>query len=254
VTITPDVSSAKVEWDTNELSSTLVDYGTSSALGTGHSDIVLVAHHTATLTGLSPGTTYYLSVGSADGNGNVAWASGYTFQTTLAPVAGGPYIQTWLVNGYYPNSNQATRLSKDYLGNEASLAPLEGAVSGSRKWFRLDAPTNYLNMANAFGYPIYCAGYAACYVYSPTSQSVGMWIGSNDGVKVRLNGNVVWFNDVYRSFVPDKDKTTVALKAGWNRLLIRLSQGTGSWGLSVKFCDPAGNQIPGIGYWVTPGL
>jgi hypothetical protein len=80
-----------------------------------------------------------------------------------------------------------------------------------------------------------------------------MWIGSNDGTKIWLNGSVIWVHDIYRSFVFDKDKTTASLKAGWNRLLIRLSQGRGSWGLSVRFCDSAGNSIPGLVYSLSPG-
>jgi len=252
VTAAPEATSATVEWDTNELAGSLVSYGTTSALGTDYSDASMATQHMAALANLVPETTYYYKVGSADANGNIAWAGGYSFRTTAAPVAS-PYIRTWLLNGYYPNPTEAIRLSTDYIGSEASLAPVEGMISAGKKWFRDDSPTDYLDMAKAFGRPTYCAGYAACYVYSPVNQTVGMWIGSNDGTKIWLNGSVVWFHDVYRSFVYDKDKTTVSLKTGWNRLLIRLSQGRGSWVLSVKFCDSAGIPTPGLVYATSPG-
>ena len=251
VKATPAETSAVVEWDTDELASTLVDYGTTSSLGVDFSDLAMVNHHSATLSSLTPGATYYYKVGSADANGNTAWIGQYSFQTTAPPANTGAYVQTWLVNGYYPNSVQRTRLTMNYIGNESTIYPAEGMISGSRKWFRVDAPTNYLDMSKAFKNRTYCAGYAAAYVYSPAKQTVRMWIGSDDGTKVWLNGNVVWFNDVYRSFVFDSDKTSVQLKAGWNRLVIRMSQGRRTWGLSVKFCDSAGNQIPGIVYSIS---
>ena len=248
VKITPGSTSALVEWDTDEPASTLLDYGTSASLGTGYADGTLATHHRATISGLTASTMYYVKVGSADASGNIAWVGGYTFQTAPA----GPYILSWLVNGYYPNSNESTRLTTDYLGGEDAVVPVDGSVSGGSRWFVVQSPAEYLDMAKAFGYPRYCAGYAAAYVYSPVQQTVGMWIGSNDGTKIWLNGTVVWFNDVYRSFTIDKDRTTVILRAGWNRLVIKLSQGTGSWGLSVKFCDSSGNAIPGICYALQP--
>ena len=162
------------------------------------------------------------------------------------------YVLTWLLNGYYPHSDESTRLTTDYLGGESLVVPLEGSVSGGKTWFRVDSSSEYLDIAQAFGYPSYCAGYAHVYVYSPETQTVNMWIGSNDGAKIWLNGEVVLFNDVYRSFEIDKYRTTATLSAGWNRLLVKVSQGRGSWGVSVKFCDSSGNQIPGISYSAVP--
>jgi hypothetical protein len=248
VTITPDSTSATVAWKTDELSSTLADYDTTTALAHSYESENLVRVHSANLTGLTPGAAYCVKIGSADAAGNVRWSGNYTFQTTGSAQTTGPYVRAWLLNGYYPNADSATRLSKDYLGGESSVSPTAGSVSGGKTWFRRDSPTDYLDLAKEFGGPYYCAAYAHTYVYSSAARTVAMWMGSNDGIKVWLNGTVVWNNNAYRSFTIDKDKTNVALKAGWNRLLVKVSQATGSWGASVKLCDAYGNPVTGLIY------
>lgn len=44
------------------------------------------------------------------------------------------HIGLWLLNGLYENSNNATRLSRDYLGDEANVAPSEGEPAAYGTW------------------------------------------------------------------------------------------------------------------------
>jgi len=254
IKVTPSNTSAAIEWDTSEASNTMVDYGTTSALGESYTDESLVTHHSATLAELNSGTTHYFKVGSADSSGNTAWQGSYTFQTTTnapPPVSSGPYVMTWLVNGYYKNS-RSVRMSTDYLGNEGAVAPGEGTVSGGNAWFRLDSDRDYIDLKTPFNSPTGCAGYACAYVYSPVAQTAHMWMGSDDGIKVWLNGSVVWNNDIYRSMSLDVDRTTVNLSVGWNRLLVKVTQADQGWGFSLRLCDSVGNALPGIAISVAP--
>ena len=63
VVAVPNVNgTAVITWNTNEASDSRVDYGTTSGnlnLNTSD-DNILVTSHTITLTGLTPGATYYL--------------------------------------------------------------------------------------------------------------------------------------------------------------------------------------------------
>jgi hypothetical protein len=80
--------SATVTWSTDEPSTSVVAYGTSSAsLTSSASTAGLSANHSVTLTGLSPGTTYYYRVTSADAGGNTSTspASPATVTTTACP-------------------------------------------------------------------------------------------------------------------------------------------------------------------------
>ena len=68
-----DGLSATVTWTTDELANSRVDYGTSpGSLTLNVSSASLVLSHSLTLTGLSPATTYYYRVTSADANANSA--------------------------------------------------------------------------------------------------------------------------------------------------------------------------------------
>jgi phosphodiesterase/alkaline phosphatase D-like protein len=66
-------TSATITWTTNEASSSRVDYGTSAgSLNLTTNDPTLVTAHSVTLTGLTPGTTYFFRVRSTDAATNEA--------------------------------------------------------------------------------------------------------------------------------------------------------------------------------------
>jgi peroxiredoxin len=75
---------ATIAWETDEPTTGKVEYGTTEAYGsTAPPDTTLSTSHSVTLTGLAPGTTYYLRVTSTDAAGNEATAE--RDLTTLAP-------------------------------------------------------------------------------------------------------------------------------------------------------------------------
>ncbi len=79
-------TSATVSWVTDEASSTVVEYGTTSAYGLtaqGPPDSVL---HPVSLSSLSPDTTYFYRVGSTDASGNTVWSDQQTFKTLAEDV------------------------------------------------------------------------------------------------------------------------------------------------------------------------
>ncbi|QQR50515.1 fibronectin type III domain-containing protein [Candidatus Nomurabacteria bacterium] len=84
ITISPTDTTAVATWTTDELASTLVNYGTTTSYGltTGTSDTLpRVTSHSVTLQSLTPGTLYYVSLISTDASGNIATSSDQTFTT-----------------------------------------------------------------------------------------------------------------------------------------------------------------------------
>jgi len=79
-------TSATITWTTDEASDSVVNYGTSTALGTIELDSAMVSGHSVTLTGLTPKTIYYYEVESTDSSENTATDDNdgeyYTFTTT----------------------------------------------------------------------------------------------------------------------------------------------------------------------------
>lgn len=82
--------------------------------------------------------------------------------------------------------------------------------------------------------------YGAVSVFSPENKDVTMLVGSDDGVRIWLNGDLIHTNPAYRGAYPDQDRVPANLKKGWNTLLIKVLQGGGGWGYYVRFVDPEG--------------
>lgn len=68
----PDVTSAIITWDTDEVADSDVSYGLTPAPGGGESDSAFAKHHSILLEGLTPDTRYYFEVASTDVAGNPA--------------------------------------------------------------------------------------------------------------------------------------------------------------------------------------
>lgn len=98
--------------------------------------------------------------------------------------------------------------------------------------------------------PTECASYAHTYVYSPTARAARLLVGSDDGVKVWLNGSNVLTVDFYGAWAPDRYTKNVSLNAGWNRLLCKVSQDGGDHKLSARFSDLGGVTFDDLTYQV----
>jgi hypothetical protein len=82
--------------------------------------------------------------------------------------------------------------------------------------------------------------YAGFAVYSPESTGADLLIGSDDGVKVYVNGKAVFTNRVDRGYVADQDKVPIELKSGWNSIVIKVDQSGADWSLSARIPNPEG--------------
>ena len=76
--------------------------------------------------------------------------------------------------------------------------------------------------------------YAFTTLVSETDQpNVMMRVGSDDSIKVWLNGEVVFSNATNRGYRKNDDVFQVNLKKGDNLLLVKVSERRGSWGMHV---------------------
>jgi Pectate lyase superfamily protein/Abnormal spindle-like microcephaly-assoc'd, ASPM-SPD-2-Hydin/Purple acid Phosphatase, N-terminal domain/Immunoglobulin domain len=75
-------SSCQVDWTTNVLADSAVDYGTSTSYGsTTPVDPAMVTSHQVALSGLAPNTVYYYQVRSTDSKSSKANSGGHSFKT-----------------------------------------------------------------------------------------------------------------------------------------------------------------------------
>ncbi len=136
-------------------------------------------------------------------------------------------VSQWLVAG--PFSNAATKDLLNYpFIEEPSAVPEEGKSAGTAVWKKLDS--GFIDFTKqGFGQITDCAAYAFTYIYSPQNQLATLRFGSDDGAIIWLNGVRVLERQVKRSLIENQDTEYIQLGKGWNRLLIKVDQGSGGW-------------------------
>jgi hypothetical protein len=81
---------------------------------------------------------------------------------------------------------------------------------------------------------------------SDKEQTILLHMGSDDGIKVWLNGKVAYKNNTSRYCKANDDKTEIALKAGKNRLLVKITQSAGEWAGIIRISAPDGTFPNGV--------
>ncbi len=76
--------------------------------------------------------------------------------------------------------------------------------------------------------------YAFCYLQSDANQEATFLLGSDDGVKVWINGILVHENDVARGIIPANDNFSSNLTKGPNRILVKITQLVRGWGFVLE--------------------
>ncbi len=75
--------------------------------------------------------------------------------------------------------------------------------------------------------------YTFCVVNSPSQQKIVCKVGSDDGVRLWVNQELVLDHHIHRSLTPGEDEVTVSLNKGANRLLAKIDQGGSHWGFHL---------------------
>ncbi len=172
---------------------------------------------------------------------------------------GAGFITEWLVCGEFPNlpadpaqdSPAAPRvgLETDFLkehGGEADIRPAPGMKHArpdgtTAEWTSYTFPSGILDFTKAFvGRPAeWTVGYAYAAITPEQPGTCALAVGSDDGVRVWLNGRLVHDHAIRRAVRPDEDLIPVTLETGENRILLKVEQGTGGWGLCLRVLHPS---------------
>jgi HEAT repeat protein len=153
------------------------------------------------------------------------------------------YSAHWLCAGPYLREGQNS--AKVF---ETAFAPeTSGAADVDWKPLEVNNAANpwIFLLDRAIGGENRCA-YVRTEVWSDAQQALLLEIGSDDGVKAWLNGNLVHSNLVNRGVAPAQDKVEVTLKQGWNSLMLKVVQSGGGWAFCAGFAAPDGGTIDGL--------
>lgn len=91
-----------------------------------------------------------------------------------------------------------------------------------------------------------CVVYLKTRVFAPTAQPVSFELGSDDGIKLWVNNEVIHANNTDRGVMPGEDKAKASLRQGWNDLLAKITQNGGGCGMSLRITAANGAEIPGL--------
>lgn len=106
----------------------------------------------------------------------------------------------------------------------------------------------------AFEFPymdgIVCYGLVNVKVVSDTDA--WLFVGSDDGWAAWVNGELADKFDAGRGVMFDQDRVNIRLRAGWNRLLVKIRNGDGAMGFVGRITDRTGRAIDGIQFTHAP--
>ncbi len=176
-------------------------------------------------------------------------------------------VNQFLVLGEFSYvKNQVQPLMLDLLDGEADITPNEGQKTAGKNWFKVESrPTGILNFKSdkiKFGNNV--IAYAHVYLKVRQSNKYKFLVGSDDGIAVWVNGVLLFENSVNRGVEYDQDQFSVSLAEGWNRILCKVYNGTGGFGLVVRAVNLDDSEINGLefsarnpnspGNFVTPAI
>ncbi|MBE7500558.1 MAG: HEAT repeat domain-containing protein [Verrucomicrobiales bacterium] len=91
-----------------------------------------------------------------------------------------------------------------------------------------------------------CVAYLRTHLYSEEAEPARIEFGSDDGLKVWLNGQVVHTHNTARPLTVGSDPVNVTLKPGWNTLLIKVTQNNLGWECCARLVRPDGSPLEGV--------
>ena len=164
--------------------------------------------------------------------------------------SGSDYITAWQMAGPYMQSG------KEYNDLFDIAFPPEVANARGVKWQAMPLGPDpkrpwVMDLLKAYGGEQRVA-YTRTWVHSDLQQPARLELGTDDGVKVWLNRKVVHANNTFRGLTPGEDKVNVTLNAGWNPLVLKVTQLNQGWAFCARFRKPDGSYLDGLQFAAQP--
>ncbi|MCZ6603333.1 MAG: DUF3857 domain-containing protein, partial [Planctomycetota bacterium] len=164
------------------------------------------------------------------------------------------FISDWLVCGAFENERGG--------GFDIAYPPekefLRDAVYGGKKrdvgWRRVPVidPLGWVDLDAMLRPNEECLAYATTFVKSEKDQDAFLRVGSDEGLKVWCNGRLLLERDVHRKARRDQDGVGIALRKGWNQILIKVAERDGSWRFAARIHGADGHPLQGIQISTSP--
>ncbi len=153
--------------------------------------------------------------------------------------------RTWLLTGFFPTSGISAPMDREFIPNEASVAPVAGVGGWSQPVYFIDDQILLSDYYSTLGSQA-AVSYGFSYFTAPSAQQAELWVGSDEALKIYLNGVVVYNYAGTRSFAGNefyKEIVTINVQQGMNRLLVKSYQSIGRYTFSLNICEAQTNTL-----------
>lgn len=171
------------------------------------------------------------------------------FYSSLEP---DQFMTRWLVLGPIPvfagkanpedqDAQKAVFASEFITVKQAKDAAKRGTVTikGQKlSWQPIQVETGTIDLLKTYGDAEYVVAYAWAELELAAAKNALMGVGSDDGVKIWLNGELVHENWIGRPVREDDDLVEMMFKKGRNQLLFKVQNMGQAWGFSCRMIGP----------------
>ncbi|MCX6267206.1 MAG: DUF2961 domain-containing protein, partial [Bacteroidetes bacterium] len=159
------------------------------------------------------------------------------------------FIPDWFILGPYQNPRKigSVRRGLDSVYLPEKIIDLQkdylGATGKPIRWRHVQTPENgCLSLTDKISPNELVVAYAFTQIYSPGNFKTTLFIGSDDGCKVFLNGTELYRYQGERIAEPDQAEIELSLKPGWNKLLLKIENNYGAFAFYARLLD-TGNKL-----------
>jgi len=145
----------------------------------------------------------------------------------------GPVQIPWDGDGYFPDEETSNKYFDTVSLGLERFEPTVRIGEDDYEWATLHSEYGAIELSPVFDTWFVVAFARAQIDMSEEMQGV-LGIGSDDCVKVWLNGELVHENMVTRGVIPDNDRVPVTFKKGKNQLVLKILNYGGPWGFACR--------------------
>jgi alpha-galactosidase len=154
------------------------------------------------------------------------------------------YITHWNIVGPFP-SDKPKSISLDFktpVDEDIAKHP-DGGVdlkatykSGDKtlKWQSVNSPKGFVSFSQHLGAVEWAMGYAYAEIESIHPRETVLQCGSDDGIRIWLNGKIVHNHEISRGHTAGQDSAPIYLKAGINKIVVKIDNYEAGWGFSMS--------------------
>ncbi|MHC4471615.1 MAG: hypothetical protein ACYS99_11695 [Planctomycetota bacterium] len=126
-----------------------------------------------------------------------------------------------------------------YLTRWQVAGPFEGhALKGpppkTARWKEVATDGPFVDLARVFHGREEAHAFARVWIRSEAIRDVTFFAGSDDTIRLWMNGKGLHSSWKMRGWVLDQDKLSARLDRGWNELVLACGNGSGGWGFSLR--------------------